>query len=315
MPRFLGLALLALLSGCAAVRRPQPPAAPWLAPLGEADKALHRRQYAEAQRKFQAALQKADASQGPPAADAAAESLRGLAFVEYVQGRYAQAEAYYARVLASLEAGPAAPPLEVVAALDDLAEVESLQGERNKAALHCERALALSEKIRGPEHPSLVRRLRSLALLYSAQGRADKAEEAYSRALALAEKAGAPEVEDIVSDLAMVYQGQNRLKEAEPLYRRALALREKRLGETPELVSTLNDLALFYEAQRRFDQAEGPLRRSLAILEKAYGPRDGRLAPTLELYSDLLHQMGRHEGARIVKARANALRGRAEGRR
>ena len=47
--------------------------------------------------------------------------------------------------------------------------------------------------------------------------------------------------------------------------------------------------------------AEALLKRSLAILEKAYGLKDRRLAPTLELYSDLLHQTGRHEEGKAMK--------------
>ncbi len=305
--RPLGILLAAagLLQGCVSP-------APWARHSAQGDKAFHRRRYAEAERGFSAALQEAERARPSAASrEQVAESLRRLAFLNYVQGRYAEAEDYYRRVLAAVEALSRPDPLETVAALDDLAEAESMQGKQEQVESHGERALGLLEKVRGPSHPELIPRLRSLALLHSARGRYEKAEESYGRALAIARKSGDGDLREaeILSDLALLHQTQGRHKDAEPLHLRSLALREKNLGEGPELADPLDNLALFYEARERYADAEALFKRSLAIQERAYGTKDRRLAPTLESYAELLRRAGRTEEGKALRARVEALRG------
>jgi tetratricopeptide (TPR) repeat protein len=61
---------------------------------------------------------------------------------------------------------------------------------------------------------------------------------------------------------------------------------------------------LLYNNQGRYSEAEPLFQRALAIQEKALGPDHPNTATFLENYTALLRQMGRHEEATAVEARA-----------
>ena len=74
------------------------------------------------------------------------------------------------------------------------------------------------------------------------------------------------------------------------------------------MAQSLLSLANLYRDQEKYAEAEAHYQRALAILEKALGPEHPGLAPSLDLYSDVLRKMGRAIEAEKMEARAQAIR-------
>jgi tetratricopeptide (TPR) repeat protein len=83
------------------------------------------------------------------------------------QGKYAEAEPLYERVLAINEKilGPEHP--SVAMAINNLGSLYFSQAKYEKAEPLVKRALAIYEKALGPEHPNTVMCLNNLASLYN----------------------------------------------------------------------------------------------------------------------------------------------------
>ena len=180
-----------------------------------------------------------------------AATLNNLAERYKEEGRYADAEPLYKRVLAINEKafGPDHP--SVALALNDLAELYKEEGRYADAEPLYKWALATWKKALGPDHPDVAQSLNNLADLYSAQGRYADAEPLYKRALAIFEKALGPDhpsVASALNNLASLYKEEARYVDTEPLYKRALAIREKALGpDHPDVAQSLNNLASLYK--------------------------------------------------------------------
>jgi len=111
----------------------------------------------------------------------------------YDQGKYAEAEPLYRRVLAIREKalGPDHP--SVATSLNNLAELLDTQGKYAEAEPLYRRSLAIREKALGPDHPDVALSLNNLAALLDTQGKYAEAEPLYCRSLAIREKALGPE--------------------------------------------------------------------------------------------------------------------------
>ncbi|NEX23892.1 tetratricopeptide repeat-containing protein, partial [Thiorhodococcus mannitoliphagus] len=113
----------------------------------------------------------------------------GLALFYARQGRYAEAEPLYKRVLTLGEnaVGPEHP--DVATSLDNLASLYGSQGRYAEAESFHKRALALREEALGLEHPDVAVSLNNLGSLYESQGHYAKAEPLHKQALVLSEQA------------------------------------------------------------------------------------------------------------------------------
>ncbi len=106
-----------------------------------------------------------------------AESLNKEARYYYDQGKYAEAEQLYKRMLAIYEKvlGPEHSYVAVI--LNNLGRSYERQGKYAKAEPLYRRALVIFEKKLGPDHPNVVTALENMAELYKKMGRKGEAEK------------------------------------------------------------------------------------------------------------------------------------------
>ena len=88
----------------------------------------------------------------------------------------------------------------------------------------------------------------------------------------------------------------------------ALEEAEKFGEQDPRLATILNNLAALYLGQGQYDEAEPLFRQALAIVEKAQGPEHPNVAISLENCAELLGNLGRDAEAKMMEARAKAIR-------
>jgi len=181
-----GLLWLALGAGCTT-----PQGGLWQDAVDAADEAYTQGNYAEAEKNFRKAVNRAEAFE--PEDLRLAQSLNGLAETFLAQGRYTEAEPLHKRALAIREKalGPEHP--DVAQSLNNLAVLYKAQGRYTEAEPLYRRSLAIREKALGPEHPDVALSLNNLAGLYHAQGKYAEAEPLYRRALVIKEEALGPE--------------------------------------------------------------------------------------------------------------------------
>ena len=240
-------------------------------------------------------------------------ALRSLAHVYFEQGKYADAEGLYKRVLAI---GDKALGTDTVAlTLRNLADVYTVQGKYADAEGVYGRALAIAEKALGKDDPDVADILYGLASSYYHQGKYADAEVLYKRALAIYEKLGAdhPKVANVFVSLAFVSSSQGKYADAEVLYKRALPIYEKLGAADPSVAYALNGLAELYSLQRKYPEAEGLLKRSLAIREKALGASHPDVAKTLVTLAGAYRGQGKYAEAEGLYKRALAIQENALG--
>jgi CHAT domain-containing protein/tetratricopeptide (TPR) repeat protein len=243
--------------------------------------------------------------------------LNGLAALYDAQGRNAEAEALYRRVLAIREQalGPNHP--DVAATLNDLASVYQLQAKYAEAEELYKRALAIREKALGASHPDVARTLHNLGSVYLAQGKYSDAEGLYKRSLSISEQALGPNHSDVahtLNNLGLVYQWQRKYGEAEGLLKRALAVEERILPSNhPDVAGTLNSLADLYQLQGRYSEAEGLYKRALAMRERVFGARDPAVAGSLSGLATVYMSEGRYVEAENLYKRALTIREQVQG--
>ena len=219
--------------------------------MAAGDRAYQQGRYAEAERFFTSALERAE--RVGPQDPRVALSLGLLAAAYQAGGSYAPAEPLLQRALVIGETllGPNHP--EVASTLTALARLDTAQGRFAQADPFLRRALAIDERVLGPEHLEVAGTLDALASLERQQGRYTDAETRSRRALAIREKTLGPEHPDVAASLwtlAALYQTQSRYVETEQLAQRALVIREKALGpEHPAVIPPLVTLSELYLEQ------------------------------------------------------------------
>jgi tetratricopeptide (TPR) repeat protein len=174
-----------LMMLCCAIGAPQVHAqgTRWEHYMAEGVKAYQQGQEANAEKMYLAAL--ADVEQAGPEDPRLAATLNTLAVLYHAQRKYAQAEAFYQRVLRLLEQtiGPEHPTLATT--LNNLAIVYEAQEQYSAAEPLYQRALTLLERTLGPEHPNLAAALDNYADLLRKMQRPTEAETFEARAKAI----------------------------------------------------------------------------------------------------------------------------------
>ena len=179
-----GLLLAGVL--CLALSSPTPYAqdtTKWEKSNAAGMKAYEEGRYAEAEKRWLAALEEAE-NFGPDD-ERLATSLNNLAALCRTQGKYAEAEPLYQRSLAIREKalGPEHP--DVASSLNNLAGLYDNQGKHAEAEPLYQRALAIVEKALAPEHPDLATSLENYARLLRKIDRDAEAKKLESRAQAI----------------------------------------------------------------------------------------------------------------------------------
>ena len=244
--------------------------------------------------------------------------LQSLAnFYEYTDVRYDQVAFLYQRILAIVQAAPAADPMEVAEWERNLADVYQLGKQSTQAETFYQKALASAESVTNVPAGETVQYLQSLGDFYRIAGQCDKAEPVLKRALAIREQApGADANPDAELDVAVCcdYLGQNYLTwnkpaQAELFYRRSLTIDEKIAGaDSSDLSPRLMGLATALRAQKKFAEAESQYKRALEIAEKSFGPAASQVADVLDQYAGLLTDMKKTQDAKDMHDWADSLR-------
>ena len=143
-------------------------------------KAFQQGRYADAEKLFLAALKEAEGF--GPDDPRLAMSLNNLAGLYDNQGKYAEAEPLYKRLLAIDEKalGPEHP--DVAASLNNLALLYYNQGKYAEAEPLHKRALAIKEKTLGPDHPRVATSLENYTALLRETNREAEAARMEARA-------------------------------------------------------------------------------------------------------------------------------------
>ena len=183
-------------------------------------------------------------------------TMHNLAFVYSSQGRYAEAEELYNRVLRSREQQLGSEHVRTLNTMHNLALVYWSQGRYAEAEELYNRVLRSREQQLGSDHVDVLNTMNNLALVYSSQGRYAEAEELYNRVLRSREQQlGSEHVSTLntMHNLAFVYSSQGRYAEAEELYNRVLRSREQQLGS--EHVARTHHNALIWLSSTRLRAA------------------------------------------------------------
>lgn len=157
--------------------------AAWEGMINTGRTALQQRNFSEAERQFEAALEAAE--RFPPGDPRLGKSYNNLAAAYYAQEDYARAEPLMRRALSLLQESLGPEDAEVAQTMKNLAALYFLQGSTDEAEKLLKQSLAILEKVHGPNHAYVATVLSNLAGLYQAEDRYQDAEPLLTRSLAI----------------------------------------------------------------------------------------------------------------------------------
>ena len=254
--------------------------------------------------------------------------LKERAHQAYVAGRYAEAEAGYRRVLASLGAERT---LARAAAMENLGESLRSLGRLAEARPLMEEATREIAALAGPESPETIQAMSNLAALYWSAGDLAKAEtmavragsrktqamvymaqrryaEAKNLLLSLLDSVDELNAVGLYGNLASAAIGLEDLQQAEVYAQRGVEIARCVLPENhPGRASVLNNRAQVYRFTGRYLEAETDYREALGIWERSVGPSHPDYARGLANLAAFYHDRGREAGAEQLYLRAMAI--------
>jgi tetratricopeptide (TPR) repeat protein len=230
----------------------------------------------------------------------------------FQQGRYAEAEPLYQRILHLREQQLEPGHSDLTVSLSNLAECYREQDKYAEAEPLFRQALDIRERHMEPDHSDVATSCNNLALLYEQQGRYAEAEPLYQRALRIwTERAEADSLNIFgpLNNLANLYREQGRYREAEPLYQHALQIIEQKKGSDDlEVTYPLHGLAELSSRQGRWREALSLYQRELRIIEQHQGPNHPEVAYPLTGLANLARDQGQYVEATRFYQRALYLR-------
>jgi tetratricopeptide (TPR) repeat protein len=122
------------------------------------------------------------------------EALNALAIVYNRQGRNADAELLFTRVVAIWEKTLGSTHPNVALALNNLGAAYEAQGKYGQAEATHRRALKIREAVLAPDHVTLAQTYNNLANVFRAQARFDEAEALHRRPSRSMRKISAPTI-------------------------------------------------------------------------------------------------------------------------
>ena len=205
-----------------------------------------------------------------------ADSLAGLANVEFYAGHYAEAEALNQRLLGMHQGmyGPRHPA--VAEDLTNLGAIQQDTGHYVEAEGFHRRALEITRAFYGEEHPRTAAGLTMIGRSLVFQKRLEEAVGMLQRALTIRERVyGAvhPNVASTVNELGNLAIARDRYPEAEAYMKRVVAIYREAYGGKHYLISIgLSNLASVYMGQKDFARAEPLLREAMAMYALTLAP-------------------------------------------
>lgn len=228
------------------------------------------------------------------------------------QGKYAQAEPYYARATDEIVKKYGAEHLEVCRWRERQAGLYHSWGQLSKAEAMCQQNLQVVEAHYGKDHIELADRLNALAIVQAALNRNTEAEKNGLRALAIKEAALGAQHKDLVHLLTSVatnYLNARELPKAITTYERACKIIENNDGANAlEMATPLLGLAKAHEAEGDYTRAETLFQRVLAVQESRLGPDHLDVSTTLRLLAHMYRDTNRLEAAAPLFERSVKIR-------
>ena len=208
-----------------------------------------------------------------PDAPATISTLSRLADLDRHDGRFADAHAAFARVLASRERVFGKDHPAVAEALVGLGLVELEEGKPDDAKQQLERALAIRTAAFGSTAPDVAASLQALGHYYAAQGDNATAQHDHEQALAILQQAfgaDALDTEDAESNLGVSLLDEGQFDDARRHLEHARAIIEATLGpEHPAIAAVLSNLGVAAKDQHRLDDALAFYQHAERIDERA----------------------------------------------
>ena len=237
-------------------------------------------------------------------------AMAAVASLRYSQGRLADAESVYTRVVAldSVHGADNAPRGRY---LRGFGTVLWQQGRYPEAERLFKRALDIQQRVLGSNHPDVGGTFNNLGGLYYRQKEYQRALESYERARPVLEKSLGPKhpnVLGLANNIGECLWKLKRYAQAEPMLRQVLSAKEEVMPANESSISiTLHALAGVLRDEHRFREAEPIYRRALAMREKTAttNPRDAQ--ETLRDFAELMRQSGRAAEADRLTERAEGL--------
>jgi tetratricopeptide (TPR) repeat protein len=210
------------------------------------------------------------------------EPLLNLAQWYSRERKYAEAEAYYQRILEVEEKRD--DPDRLISALHDVAFMKEIQRKYAEAEPLRLRIMDIAENILKSDQIIETHR-HHLAVLYDNWGKYDKAAELFQRNLKVSERVRGPNDERVGLDafhVAVAYTNGGRYAQSVPFFKRALAIEETVYGsETWQVANTLSWYATALAQLGKKSEAKSLLQRAIRIAEKDSGPNKA-FAPSLQ---------------------------------
>jgi tetratricopeptide (TPR) repeat protein len=211
--------------------------------------------------------------------------LRHYSRLYFEQGKFAEAEQFGLRALATQERVLGASDSSAVLTLHNLQMVYVELGDLPKAEDYGKRAVALAEKIFGQNHPMYTNAVESQADVLGSMGKSAEAEKLMRPILEIRLRTLGPEHTSTgyaYYNLGNAIADQGRLTEALPLIRRSQEIWEVSEGhDHPDVAWALDLQAWLLTNLNRSEEALPLAKRSLAISEQAYGPIHPNVARAL----------------------------------
>lgn len=170
--------------------------AAWEGLINAGRNALQQKNFSEAERHFEAALEAAENFSYDDVR--LGKSYNNLAAVYYAQEDYERAEPLMRRALAQLRETLGPENTEVAQTMKNLAALYYLQGNRSEAEALLKQSLEILEKVHGPNHAFVATILSNLAGLYQSEDRYGEAEPLLTRSLAIWESLLGSDHPDVV---------------------------------------------------------------------------------------------------------------------
>jgi tetratricopeptide (TPR) repeat protein len=233
-----------------------------------------------------------------------ANALQVLSRIDYLLGKYQEAEQYAKTVLEIRENQLGKDHPYVAASLNNLANLYKAQGRYNDAEPLYIKSLEIREHQLDINSPYVSASLNNLAKLYREQKRYSEAEPLYIRSIEdKRHQLGAdhPSIALSLNGLAGLYREQGLYSKAEPLYLESLEIREHQLGKDHlDVATSLNSLARLYREQGRYNEAEPLILRSLEIREHQLGKDHPKVALNLNNLAYLRQAQGNYIEAKVL---------------
>jgi serine/threonine protein kinase/tetratricopeptide (TPR) repeat protein len=244
-------------------------------------------------------------------------TMHDLADLCQTQGRYADAEALYLKVLESQRRRLGEEDPDTIDTMHELAVLYRNQGRYQQAEQLLIRTLELQHRVLGEENPNTLIGMNSLAVLYRRQGKYAQAEPLYTKALEIQRRVLGEEHPDTLismNNLAVLYKLQGKYGEAEPLYGKVLEARRHLLGEEhPSALISMHNLALLYVDQQKYTRAEELFKRVLDVRRRTLGEKHPNTLDSMNDLGALYLTQARYAQAEVLFSEVLELRRRVLG--